>query len=128
MDFYLEEFYPEGLIEACMRMKDKPIYITENGVSCNDDKIRISYLSLQLNALSEAIEMGADVRGYLHWSTFDNYEWGSFVPRFGLIDVSRKTLKRTPKPSAYFYREVIRNNGFSGKLVKKYIPTPPYLA
>ena len=125
MDFYMEEFYPEGIIEACMRVSDKPIFITENGVSCKDDAFRIANLSLTLNALSEAIEMGADVRGYLHWSTFDNYEWDSFVPRFGLVKVDFKTFKRSPKPSAYFYREVIKNNGFYGKMAAKYISKIP---
>ena len=28
---------------------------------------------------------GIDVRGYLHWSALDNYEWGSFAPTFGLM-------------------------------------------
>jgi beta-glucosidase len=39
------------------------------------------------------------VRGYLHSSLLDNYEWGSFDPTFGLIAVNRDTFERTPKPS-----------------------------
>ncbi len=26
--------------------------------------------------------------GYLHWSLFDNYEWGTFTPRFGLYSIN----------------------------------------
>jgi len=82
---------------------------------------------LQLSALKEAIDRGVDVRGYFYWSLMDNYEWGSFIPRFGLVDVDFTTFKRTPKPSASFYREIIRDNGFSGKTVQKYLAELPTL-
>jgi beta-glucosidase len=42
---------------------------------------------------------GVDVRGYLHWSLLDNYEWGSYKPTFGLVAVDRVSFRRTPKPS-----------------------------
>jgi len=29
------------------------------------------------------------VRAYLHWSLVDNYEWGSYEPRFGLFGLDR---------------------------------------
>jgi beta-galactosidase len=55
---------------------------------------------------------GLDVMGYLHWSLTDNLEWGAgFAKRFGLFHVDMGTKKRTPRPSAYIYRDVIRNNG-----------------
>ena len=54
-----------------------------------------------------------------------NYEWGSYHPRFGLVAVDRETFKRTPKPSAYFLREIIERNGMSGELFAKYVPELP---
>ena len=68
----------------------------------------------------------ADIRAYFHWSLLDNYEWGSYLPRFGLVSVDRKNnFKRTPKPSAYFLREIIERNGYSGELFAKYVPELP---
>lgn len=65
--------------------------------------------------------------GYIYWTTMDNYEWTSFLPRFGLVDVDFKTFKRTPKPSAYYYKEIIENNGISPELTKKYLRKLPTL-
>ena len=121
MDFYLDEFHPETLIHSLLRLRDKPVIITENGVSADDDDFRIVYLTLYLSALYEAMKMGVDLRGYIHWSFMDNYEWTSFVPRFGLVDVDFETFKRTPKPSAYFYKDIIKNNGFRKEILRKYI-------
>ena len=128
MDFYLEEFYPEGLIANLERLTDRPVYITENGCAATDDRFRIVYLALTLSALSEALERGVDVRGYFYWSLLDNYEWGSFIPKFGLVAVDPETFARTPKPSADFYREVIARNGFDSALVRRFLPELPTLA
>jgi len=127
MNFYLEEFYPEGLTAGLLRLKDKPVYITENGVSADDDRWRIIKLCQDLAALHDAMKQGVDLRGYLHWSLMDNYEWSSFVPRFGLVEVDFKTFKRTPKPSAHFFKEVIERNGFDSALIMKYLPELPTL-
>ena len=127
MDFYLEEFYPECIIANLTRLTDRPIYITENGCCCDDDRFRIAYLILHLSALRQAMDMGADVRGYLHWTLLDNYEWSSYLPRFGLCSVNRETFERTPKPSAYFYKEIIENNGVNQELIRKYIHEMPSL-
>ena len=126
-DFYLEEMYPEGMTAMLERFRDKPVYITENGCSCNDDRFRIVYLALYLSAVHDAVRRGMDVRGYLYWSLMDNYEWSSFLPRFGLVDVDFKTFERTPKPSAAFYREIIENNGFSQEILRKYLHELPML-
>ena len=57
----------------------------------------------------------------------DNYEWGSFVPRFGLVHCDFETFKRTPKPSAYMYRDIIRNNGLNQDILRKYLHELPTL-
>ena len=126
-DFYLEEFNPECIVANLTRLTDKPIYITENGLSCNDDRFRIVFIAEYLAAVNEAMRLGADVRGYLYWSLFDNYEWGSYKPTFGLYSVDRNTFERSAKPSAAFYREIIENNGVTKELIKKYLGEIPTL-
>ncbi|MEP7355678.1 MAG: family 1 glycosylhydrolase [Anaerolineales bacterium] len=128
MDFYLEEFYPEGLIANLERLADRPVYITENGLAADDDRFRIVYLALTFSALREALDRGVDLRGYFYWSLLDNYEWGTFIPRFGLVAVDPATFERRPKPSAAFYREVIERNGLDADLLRRYLtelPTRP---
>ena len=120
-DFYLEEFYPDAFVSDLMRYRNKPVWICENGVCADDDRIRLVYLCRHMAALSEAIRQGLDLHGYLYWSAMDNFEWGTYKPRFGLIHVDFETFRRTPKPSAYFYREIIRNHGITGKMIQKWI-------
>lgn len=98
----------------------KNIYITENGApfahdlardGVDYDTDRIMFLRENLTQLQRATAEGVPVRGYFHWSLLDNFEWFSgFGPRFGLYHVDYATLKRTPKLSASFYREVIHHN------------------
>lgn len=122
------EMYPEIMISQLTRIKDKPVIITENGCCTNDDRFRIVYLALYLTALKEAMDLGVDVQGYLHWSFMDNYEWDSFVPRFGLVDVNYETFARTPKPSALFYKEIMEKNGFNQEMLRRYLTEMPSLA
>ena len=68
-----------------------------------------------LAAVHEALRLGVDVRGYLYWSMMDKFEWGSFVPRFGLVHVDFHTYQRTPKPSAFFCRNIIRARGLDSE-------------
>lgn len=76
-----------------------PILVTENGIATTDDRRRIEYIGAALAHLADAAHDGVDVRGYLHWSLLDNYEWGHWEPTFGLIAVNRETFGRFPKPS-----------------------------
>ena len=100
--------YPEGLIANLERLGDYPVYITENGCCCDDDRFRLVYLALHLSALQEAIERGVDVRGYFYWSLMDNYEWSyGYAKRFGVVHVDYETQVRTPKSSALWYRDLI---------------------
>ncbi len=120
-NIYHEEFYPDAFVEHLPRFKNKPVYICENGVCADDDRIRLVYLARHFAALKEAMDQGVDIQAYIHWSAMDNYEWGSYVPRFGLIDVDRTTFKRTPKPSAYFYKDIIENHGITKEVRKKWL-------
>jgi len=84
-----------------------PILITENGVADDDDALRPGYLRDHLNAVADAVDSGIDVRGYLHWTAWDNFEWTEgYTQRFGLISVDRETLKRVPKPSAAIFADI----------------------
>jgi beta-glucosidase len=99
----------------------KPIYITENGLSMRDwvsldgkvhDPGRIDFLTRYLAALRRAGDHGANIAGYFQWSILDNFEWAEgYRERFGLIHVDYQTQQRTLKDSAYFFGEVIRANG-----------------
>ena len=94
-----------------------PAYITENGMSCCDvisvdgkvhDPQRIDYLTRYLSELGQAIEAGADIRGYFQWSLTDNFEWAKgYSERFGLIFVDFRTADRIPKDSFYWYKGLI---------------------
>jgi beta-glucosidase len=85
-----------------------PILITENGIATADDTQRIAYTQEALRHLFATVDEGVDVRGYLHWSALDNYEWGHWEPTFGLIAVDRETFERHPKPSLAWLGDVAR--------------------
>ncbi|MBR3708727.1 MAG: family 1 glycosylhydrolase [Lentisphaeria bacterium] len=51
----------------------------------------------------------------------DNYEWGNYFPRFGLIEVDRETFERRPKPSSSFYKEIIESHGITDAIRKKWL-------
>nr|WP_083966707.1 family 1 glycosylhydrolase [Demequina globuliformis] len=85
-----------------------PVLVTENGIAVTDDRRRIAYTGEALKGLAETMQDGVDVRGYLHWSLLDNFEWGHWEPTFGLVAVDRETFVRSPKPSLQWLGEVAR--------------------
>ena len=105
--------HPDGLREMLHRAAKTglPLYVTENGIATEDDRERIDYLESHLEAVRTARAEGVDVRGYIHWSAFDNFEWAAgYGPKFGLIAVDRDNgFRRLPKPSAAAYSRVIRS-------------------
>jgi len=118
--------FAECLIHNTTRLMDKPVYITECGCPAHDEDFSLVYLVEYLSAVSEAIEMGVDIRGFLYWSLLDNYEWGSYTPKFGLFKVDREgDFKRTPKKVAYLYRDIIQNGGYTPDMLKKYLNEMP---
>jgi beta-glucosidase len=119
------EIYPEGLYEILMRIwKDyQPsceLMVTENGVPIPDgfdfdgrvrDERRIRYLQNHIAQVHRAIKDGVPVKGYFHWSLMDNFEWAlGYGPRFGIVYVDYKTLKRTVKDSGRWFAKVIQDN------------------
>ena len=117
------ELYPEAIYHVLMDLKlyNKPIYITENGLADAKDQKRGWFIFETLKWVHKAIEQGADVKGYLHWSLMDNVELDKgFWPRFGLLEIDRKTLERKIRPSANFYRDVCIANGITEDTVNTY--------
>jgi beta-glucosidase len=114
--------YPSGMLELARRYQmeygNPVVYITENGAACDDriedgavhDPYRQRYLQAYLEKLAQAIQEGADIRGYFVWTLMDNFEWNSgFNSRMGLVYVEHATQRRIIKDSAYWYRELIQN-------------------
>jgi beta-glucosidase len=103
---------------------DLPLVITENGAAFDDepptngfvdDPQRLEYLRAHLEALNRAIADGVDVRGYCAWSLMDNFEWQhGYSKRFGIVYVDYETLRRIPKASALWYRELIAAHAGNG--------------
>ncbi|MFJ4027567.1 family 1 glycosylhydrolase [Paenarthrobacter sp. NPDC089989] len=107
-------FTPEAL-GICVRHAwdvtgGTPILVTENGISTRDDARRIEFISKAVEGLFAACEDGIDIRGYLHWSLLDNFEWGNWDSRFGLIEVDRQSFERRPKPSLAWFGEFARRH------------------
>jgi beta-glucosidase len=104
------EIYPEGMYKTVMTAASYgwPVYITENGIADAEDTQRGKYICDHLKQLAYAMDDGADVRGYLHWSLIDNWEWvDGFVPRFGLAAMDYRTQARTPRGSAKLLADII---------------------
>jgi beta-glucosidase len=115
---------PEGMYWAVRNVCDlwhpKGIFITENGCSSDDvltpdgridDIDRVMFLRNYLTNLQRATAEGYPVKAYFLWSLLDNFEWADgYSKRFGIHYVDYTTLKRTPKLSAEWYRQVIAQN------------------
>ncbi|PRQ17020.1 putative beta-glucosidase [Rosa chinensis] len=109
--------YPQGLQKLLEFMKQNyqspKIYISENGITEEkDDNLeldvavkdphRIECILRHLYRIKMAMKNGVNVKGYFHWTPFDDFEWGEgYLPRSGLYYVDYKdNLKRIPKESA----------------------------
>ncbi|HVN83347.1 MAG TPA: glycoside hydrolase family 1 protein [Candidatus Binatia bacterium] len=117
------EVYPEGFAPLLRRAAATglPVYVTENGVCLDDDRQRVEYIADHLAVVEQVRRDGGDVRGYFYWSAMDNFEWNfGYGPKFGLIEVDRKTLERRPRPSASFFAEVARTGRVSPELVQQF--------
>jgi beta-glucosidase len=113
----LWEYYPHGLgicLERYWKRFRKPIIITENGMSTADDEKRIKSIYDYMQIINDCMASGIDIRGYYHWSAWDNFEWNLGPSyRFGLYACDPITKDRIKRPSADVYSSL----AYSGKLV-----------
>lgn len=124
----LPDYLGVALAEMAARYPDlPPVIITEGGASFDDkpqpgpdgnglvvaDQRRVAYLADHLRTALEATAPGGvaesvDLRGYYVWSLLDNFEWSAgFRQRFGLVHVDFDSLRRTPKMSYYWLKELL---------------------
>ncbi len=73
--------------------------------------------------IHRAISEGIPVRGYLHWTLVDNFEWNEgWSARFGLIELDLLTQRRIPRSSASMFGEICRANAITEAIVERYAP------
>lgn len=111
LGWYMEPYAIRTLMTSLYKKYKKPLIITENGVADGGDIHRKWWIEESLRAIDDAKADGVDVRGYLHWSLLDNFEWADgWWPKFGLVAVDRENnMKRTVRPSAiWFAKELAR--------------------
>ncbi len=105
------DIYAEGLGTVVDEAKaySLPILITENGIADHADANRPRFLYDHLFQLGWSMQRGANVIGYLHWASVDNFEWASgFCPRYGLFSYDPTTEIRTARPSAMEFASIIQ--------------------
>jgi beta-glucosidase len=99
----------EHVLERLYQKYKLPIIITENGCADVSDEKRQWWMTHSIGALQRALSEGVDVRGYLHWSLLDNFEWDKGRwPRFGLVEVNYDTMERIIRPSGRRYGAFIK--------------------
>lgn len=99
-ELWEQEVAPDGLAvflrQAHLQAPDRPILVAENGLATPDDGSRPDgvrrddFLRAMVGEVLRARDEGLPIAGYLHWTLADNYEWGSYRPRFGLYGVDRR--------------------------------------
>lgn len=99
------EYYEPGVYNVLMdfseRWPDLPLTVTESGLATHVGKRRAEHIVRSLEQIMRAVDEGADVRGYYHWSLTDNFEWAEgYEPRFGLYTVDYTTYERTATEGA----------------------------
>ncbi len=121
---------PRGLHFFCKHYAEdfqRPVLIAENGMALRrrtdgrepwrlrrDRMTRSQFLRLHVHEVVKIVKDGVPLAGYLHWSLFVNYEWGTYTPRFGLysIDFPHDLERRAEDPAgdhpAETYAELIR--------------------
>jgi len=116
--------YPHGfydILTQAHKRYAKPIFVLENGTAdkADNDVARQKFLVAHVRELWLAMQQEkVDVRGYIDWSLFDNFEWAEgFTARFGLAKVDYENgFQRTERPSAAVYRSIAKANALSPQL------------
>ncbi|MBO3734928.1 glycoside hydrolase family 1 protein [Glycomyces niveus] len=120
----LADAQPDGIYYALRyyggKFPDLPLYIVENGMATHDNAerpdglSRTEFIEDHVYWIQRAAQDGIDVIGYNYWSLTDNYEWGSYTPRFGLYTVDALAdpdLERRATDGVAAYTAVIADGG-----------------
>lgn len=123
-EFWKIDPQPDGIYHALKSYRAKfpglPLYVAESGMPTDnaaprpDGYTRSDHLRDHLYWMQRAMAEGVPVIGYNYWSITDNYEWGSYRPRFGLYTVDALTdpaLTRRPTDAVATYRQTIADGG-----------------
>lgn len=122
---------PVGLritMNALYDRYQKPLFIVENGLGASDtiasdgsiqDDYRIDYLRRHIEEMIKAVDLdGVELIGYTAWGWIDlvSASTGEMQKRYGFVYVDKDnnglgSLKRIPKKSFYWYKNVIQSNG-----------------
>lgn len=119
------EHAPKGLydrlVEFGARWPDLPLVVTESGIATEVGARRAEAVVRALEWIARARDEGVDVRGYYHWSLYDNFEWAlGFVPRFGLYRVDYATYAREPTEGATVLGEIARDREIGDDRAARY--------
>ncbi|KAG6584329.1 Beta-glucosidase 44, partial [Cucurbita argyrosperma subsp. sororia] len=112
---------PWGMYKALMYVKkyygNPTVILSENGMDDPGnvtlpkglhDTTRINFYKGYLTQLKKAVDDGANIIGYFAWSLLDNFEWRlGYTSRFGIVYVDYSNLKRYPKMSAYWFKQLL---------------------
>jgi len=110
LGWYMEPSALFDILVQTTRRYGLPIIVTENGLADGHDTHRKWWIKETIDAMQKALTAGVPLKGYLHWSLLDNFEWAyGWWPKFGLVEVDRTTMKRTVRGSAkWFGKEIQR--------------------
>lgn len=116
---------PEGFRKMIAKLYNEfglPVFPIENGIGLDEswdgtqeiqDDLRISYHQSHIKAMKDAMFIdGAEVLGYLGWGLIDiPASGGNIDKRYGAVYVEPETLKRVPKKSFHWFKQVLATNG-----------------
>ncbi len=122
------EIYEEGIYDIALLIKKDygniEWLVTENGMGVEgeeqfrengfiQDDYRIAFIKDHLIALHQAIEEGANCKGYMLWTFIDCWSWlNAYKNRYGLVELQLETQERIIKKSGYWFKELSQTNGF----------------
>lgn len=124
------EYYEPGLYDVLKdfssRWPSLPLVVTESGIATETGQRRAEHVVRSLEQIDRALQEGVDVRGYYHWSLYDNFEWAEgFVPRFGLFKVDYQTYDRAATEGATAFTAIIGARGLTSDMRKTMGGTGP---
>ncbi|MCK0470147.1 glycoside hydrolase family 1 protein [Alkalihalobacillus sp. APA_J-10(15)] len=124
------EIYEKGIYDILINLRDHyhniECFVSENGMGVEneerflneegviEDNYRIEFIKGHLKWVNQALTEGCNVKGYHLWTFMDNWSWlNAYKNRYGFVSVNlEKQSERTVKKSGWWFKRVIKENGF----------------